>query len=163
MTYSCPHIFAILEGITEKRGTDMNWNETFGPSCQPDSEAISSYINCPYWNDLLSYLEETYGAASRTEYSRCSGKPGWNVKYRKGSRGICTLYPDKGFFTCLVSIGSKAVDKAELILTACTPYVRKLYAEAPPYNGSRWLMIEVTDSSILQDVKSLIDVRINTK
>ena len=91
MTYSCPHIFAILEGTTEKRGTDMNWNETFGPSCQPDSEAISSYINCPYWNDLLSYLEETYGAASRTEYSRCSGKPGWNVKYRKGSRGICTL------------------------------------------------------------------------
>ena len=41
--------------------------------------------------------------------------------------------------------------------------MRKLYAEAPPYNGSRWLMIEVTDSDILQDVKSLIDVRINTK
>ena len=99
----------------------------------------------------------------KNDFPRCSGKPGWNVKYRKGSRGICTLYPDKGFFTCLVSIGSKAADKAELILTACTPYVRKLYAEAPPYNGSRWLMIEVTDSDILQDVKSLIDVRINTK
>lgn len=65
----------------------MNWNETFGPSCQPDSEAISSYINCPYWDDLLSYLEETYGAASRTEYSRCSGKPRMERKIQERQPG----------------------------------------------------------------------------
>ena len=163
MTYCCQHFFAILEASTEKSGILMNWNETYGPGSQPDSEAISRYVGCPYWNELITYLELTYGAAGRTEYSRCSGKPGWNVKYRKGSRGICTLYPDEGYFTCLVSIGSKAADKAEPALLACTPYVRELYAQAPPYNGGRWLMIEVTDPAILQDVKTLIAVRMDTK
>ncbi|WP_320920928.1 DUF3788 family protein [Eisenbergiella porci] len=33
----------------------------------------------------------------------------------------------------------------------------------PPQNGGRWLMIEVTDGSILEDVKKLIDVRMGRK
>ena len=41
--------------------------------------------------------------------------------------------------------------------------MRELYAQAPPYNGGRWLMIEVTDPAILQDVKTLIAVRMDTK
>ena len=81
MTYCCQHFFAILEASTEKRGILMNWNETYGPGSQPDSEAISRYVGC----------------------------------------------------------------------------------QAPPYNGGRWLMIEVTDPAILQDVKTLIAVRMDTK
>ncbi|MDY2655161.1 MULTISPECIES: DUF3788 family protein [Eisenbergiella] len=33
----------------------------------------------------------------------------------------------------------------------------------PPQNGGCWLMIEVTDGSILEDVKKLIDVRMGRK
>ena len=56
MTYCCQHFFAILEASTEKRGILMNWNETYGPGSQPDSEAISRYVGCPYWNELITYL-----------------------------------------------------------------------------------------------------------
>lgn len=141
----------------------MNWNETFGPGHQPEMKDIEAFTDCPYWKLLTDWLKEEYAALYSIEYSSCSGKPGWNVKYRKGGRRICTLYPDKEYLTCLVSIGGKEADHAEFILTSCTPYVRNMYRETPPLNGGRWLMIEVSDRCILEDVKKLIDVRMRRK
>ena len=80
------------------------------------------------------------------------------MKYRKGSRAICTLYPglpEEGQFTCLVVVGPKEADRAEALLAACDPYLRELYQAAGGTGGSRWLMIAVTSEGILEDVKAL--------
>jgi len=95
----------------------------------------------------------------RIEYSRCGMAPGWNVKYKKGGRALCTLYPAAGSFTCLVCIGQREAMAAEALLPLCSPPVRQLYHTASPLNGSRWLMIPVTDEAVLTDVKALIGIR----
>lgn len=48
---------------------------------------------------------------------------------------------------------------AEALLPLCSPPVRQLYHTASPLNGSRWLMIPVTDEAVLTDVKELIGIR----
>ena len=48
---------------------------------------------------------------------------------------------------------------AEALLPLCSPQVRQLYHTASPLNGSRWLMIPVTDEAVLTDVKELIGIR----
>ncbi len=140
----------------------MEWNQIYGPDSQPDMCQITDYIQTPLWKELCGYLEDSYGVSPKIEYSRCSGKPGWNVKYKKSGKALCTLYPEEGFFTCMVSIGRKEAPEAELLLTACTSYVKDLYAGANPFNGSRWLMIEVKDLQTLSDVKALIGTRCKT-
>lgn len=141
----------------------MNWNEHFSKVTPPDLYQISSYINSPLWGDLCTYLEHTYSVSPKIEHSICSGAPGWNVKYKKNSRALCTLYPASTYFTAMVSVGSKEAAEAELLLTACTNYVQDLYWNASPFNGGRWLMIEVRSPEILDDVKTLIALRVRPK
>ncbi|MDF2838971.1 MAG: hypothetical protein K0S60_674 [Evtepia sp.] len=141
----------------------MNWNVQFPQTLKPELSEINAHIDNSLWMQLLEYLSTTYEVNPSTEYSRCSGAPGWNVKYKKGSKALCTLYPNKGYFTCLVSVGSKQAMGAELMLGTCTEYLSNLYWNARPFNGGRWLMIDVTSQEILNDVKRLIALRVKPK
>lgn len=141
----------------------MDWNTLYEKSNRPDLQAISSYIGSPLWDDLRAHLERTYGVLPTQEHSICSGAAGWNLKYKKSGRALCTLYPAQGFFTCLVSIGRKEATEAELLLPTCTETVQQLYWNTRLFNGGRWLMIEVTSPAIAQDAKALIALRVSKK
>lgn len=137
----------------------MKWNELYTNIKQPSLAQISDYIASPLWAELCRHLEQSYGVLPKTEYSVCSGAPGWNVKYKKGGRALCTLYPAEGYFTAMVSVGSRESAEAEMLLVFCTDYIKNLYQNTRPFNGGRWLMIEVTSSEILNDVKQLVKLR----
>ncbi len=136
----------------------MTWSEKYTQEFQPDLNAVAEYINSPLWTELLGFMEETYGVTPKIEYSKCSGAPGWNVKFKKGGRALCTLYPEKDVFTCLICIGSREVAEAELVLSSHEA-LRVLYENTKPFNGARWLMIAVTDGDVLNLVKKLITIR----
>jgi hypothetical protein len=75
-------------------------------SHMPDYDEIAGYINPPaqeLWKQVNSFIQERYKASPKTMYSKCSGKPGWNVKYQKSGKSVCTLYPEKDGFVALVS------------------------------------------------------------
>ena len=51
------------------------------------------------------------------------------MKYKKSSRALCTLYPDEGQFTALITVGAKEAPEAELLLPWSAQQLRKeLYA-----------------------------------
>lgn len=119
----------------------------------------AEYIETPLWANLNDFLREKYGVQPSYDYSICSSQPGWNVKYRKGGRSLCTLYPMPGFFIALVTIGAKEEMEAELIAPTFTNHVQELMKIAGRVMGARWLMIHVTDEQVLDDVKCLIQIR----
>lgn len=135
------------------------WSEQYGPGAAPTEEQISAFINNKLWHDLNSYLQQAYDVKPRYSYSRCSAQMGWNVKYQKSGKSLCTLYPMEGYFIALVVIGTKEEMEADVLIAACTDYVRNLYQDTPFSAGGRWLMINVTDQSVLNDVKQLISIR----
>ena len=138
----------------------MNWLEAYPKSQEPTLEQIEAYIASPLWNGLCNWAEGAYSIAPKVEYSTCSGAPGWNVKYKKSGRALCTHYPDRGEFTALISIGVKEAPEAELLLPTCSDYVRELFARTQTFNGARWLMIRVSEAQVLEDVKKLIRLRV---
>lgn len=137
----------------------MEWARAFGPDREPGWEEIAGFIANPLWEDLNGFLKESYRVEPRVGYSMCSGQPGWNIKYLKGGRSLCTLYPMDGFFIALVVIGNKEQVEAELMLPTLTGYVRGLMESAAAVMGGRWLMIHVSDAEVLGDVKRLIQLR----
>lgn len=141
------------------RGDAMDWNERYSAEDQPSLKAIDEFVNTELWSDMNTFLRESYGVEPETSYSCCSGQPGWNVKYRKAGRSLCTLYPMEGFFIALVVIGNKEYDEALEVIPECTPYARALFERTQHSAGGRWLMINVTDEAILDDVKRLVQVR----
>ena len=135
------------------------WKDQYPREHEPALEQIADYIQTPLWTALCATLENQYGVTPRVEHSTCSAAPGWNVKYRKGGRALCTLYPNRGFFTCMVTVGTREATEAEMLMATSSPYLQALYARTAPCNGARWLMADVTDEAILADVKRLIALR----
>jgi hypothetical protein len=84
---------------------------------------------------------------------------GWNVKYKKGGKSLCTLYPMDGWFIALVVIGEKEQAEAELVMPACSIPVQRLFNETAFSASGRWLMIEVRERAVLEDVMKLIQIR----
>lgn len=141
----------------------MNWNQLYSKSQQPSLVEIATFIDNPLWGDLCAWAERSYGIEPKVEHSICSGAPGWNVKYKKGGRALCTLYPEEGAFTAMVTIGSKEAQEAELLLPTFSDDLRALYARTQVFNGARWLMIRVSDAQVLENVKTLIRLRVAPK
>lgn len=137
----------------------MEWASLYGTNRQPSESEIARFINSPLWADLNDFLRESYQVEPSYSYSGCSGQPGWNVKYQKAGRSLCTLYPMPGYFIALIVIGAKEQMEAELIMPACAEYAQSLYEAAVFSMGGKWLMISVTDERILEDVKRLIQLR----
>ncbi len=106
---------------------------------------------------------KTYQVRPKMTYSKCAAQPGWNVKYQKSGKSLCTLYPMKDFFIALVVVGAKEETEVGLSLEMLTPYVAGLYRRTSFSCGGRWLMIEVKDKDVLDDVKSLINIRVKPR
>ena len=138
----------------------MNWFQRYPKSQQPTLEQISEYIASPLWGELCRWAEQSYRIEPKVEHSTCSGAPGWNVKYKKGGRALCTLYPDDGQFTAMDTVGTKESAEAELLLQTCSEYIRELFARTRDFNGGRWLMIRVSDAAVLENVKKLMRLRV---
>ena len=133
---------------------------------EPGMEDISHYIEGEAgvrWSALTEYIESTYSAKPQIVYSVCAGKPGWNVKYKKSGKALCTLYPESDGFISLVVLGAADIEVFEAVKSDYTPYVVKLYEEFKLFNNTKWLMIQVTDDDILDDVKKLLRLKLSKK
>lgn len=141
-------------------GVDTRWPQIYPKDREPDIETIGAYVGSPYWEALRRFIEETYRLNPSIQYSSCSMAPGWNVKYKKGGRALCTIYANQGFFTCLICIGQKEAAEAKALLPMADPYVKRLYENTSVGNGTKWMMIDVTSESIEKTVEDLLLVRI---
>ncbi len=141
----------------------VNWDSLFGPETEPNFVQIGDYIETPLWVELNTYLQNAYQVKPMITYSRGSMQRGWNVKYQKGGRALCTLYPMPGFFIALVVVGAKEMHAAELLLPLLGADARSLYGSTPVCMGAKWLMLPVRDREQLADVRRLISLRVPPK
>ena len=138
---------------------DMEWSQAFKQDVQPTLEEIEGFIHNELWQALNAFIHSTYGVEPMIEYSDCGMQRGWNVKYRKGGKSLCTLYPMSGYFIALVVVGKKEVPEAELLLPSFSEYTQALYHSTDFYIGGKWLMMYVTDYAILADAMRLMELR----
>jgi len=146
----------------------VKWSELFNSGHEPSDNQIKEYVDTPLWDDIAVHLQQTYNVRPKLSYSCCSMDQGiwkgWNVKYKKGGKSLCTLYPKQGHFLSLVPIGLREVNEAESLMSLCSEYTQTLFKQTVSGYSGKSLAIYVTSENILQDVKELIALRIgNTK
>nr|WP_325178914.1 DUF3788 domain-containing protein [uncultured Oscillibacter sp.] len=135
------------------------WPQLFPMDQQPSMEELDRYADNPLWPELRQYLKDAYGAEPRMDYSRCGLEPGWNVKFKKGSKALTTVYLRPGYVTAMVSIAPKDEAAAEGILLTCTEATRTLYQNTASSKMGRWLMLDLTSPELLEDIKALLTLR----
>ncbi len=134
------------------------WDKT-NQQQKPTMAILKDFVDNILFEQLCDYLEQTHQSKPSIEYSQCSMQYGWNIKYKKSGRALCTIYPEVGRFIALVVVGQREVVKIEGALPLFTQYTQKLYRDTKSGMGQKWLMVEVSSDAILQDVKHMIDVR----
>ena len=126
----------------------------------PTLEEIGTYVNNPVFRKFCSEIQADYKCSAKIEYSSCSWEPGWNIKFKKSGKSLCTIYPRESYFTALVVVGKKEKEAVEALLPDCTVTLRKLYEQTQEGNGQRWLLIDLEDQDALyQDALHLIKLR----
>ena len=140
---------------------DLILNADYAPSF----DEIDSYIQPPareLWLDLHEFIQDTFRAKPKSSYSVCQGKPGWNVKYQKSGKSICTLYPEKNCFIALVVVSLDLVPLLTGAQPALHPHILRLVETAKPFNHTLWLMISVSDREVLESLKDLLVYKKNS-
>ncbi|HBF4262081.1 TPA: DUF3788 domain-containing protein [Clostridioides difficile] len=137
----------------------MNWQDAFFQDTKPTFEQINEFINNPLWDKLNKTLVSTYNVEPKLEYSKCSMQRGWNVKYKKRGKSLCTLYPQEGYFKALVIVNESNRIEVDLLINTCCDYIKKIYNKVNFFNGSKWLMIQVDSLLVLNDMLELIKFR----
>ncbi len=93
---------------------------------KPTFEQINEFINNPLWDKLNKTLVSTYNIEPKLEYSKCSMQRGWNVKYKKRGKSLCTLYPQEGYFKALVIVNESNRVEVDLLINTCCDYIKNI-------------------------------------
>lgn len=126
----------------------------------PSFQEISEYVKNPIFVQFCSEIRKIYQCIEKIEYSSCSWEKGWNIKFKKAGKTLCTIYPRECYFTVMVVAGAKEKASVEAILPECTPELSEIYHQTEEGNGQRWLMIDLEDKgSLYNDVLRLIKIR----
>lgn len=137
----------------------MDWNVLYSKEKSPSLEQVTEYINNSLWTDFNNRIQSTYRTRPWMEHGRCSMQAGWNIKYKKGGKSLCTLYPMQGYFIVLVLVGSREFTEAEFLMPQCSDYVQTVFKNTKTGNGQKWLMLDVRDREIMDDVFRLINLK----
>lgn len=126
----------------------------------PNGRILSDYINNSLYDEFIQYMEETHQTKVCFEFSKCSFEYGWNVKFKKGSKNLCTLYPRENYFTVLLVVSEKNKVLVEQQLSSFSSAIQQIYKETAAGNGQKWLMIDVEDDDkTYESVKKIIEIR----
>lgn len=130
------------------------------PHVCPTLEEIGEAVGNPVFLRFCSGIADTYGCREKIEYSACSWEQGWNVKFKKAGKTLCTLYPRELFFSVMVVVGKREREAVERLLPEATAELREIYQQTKEGNGQRWLMIDLEEQGELyDDVLRLIQIR----
>ena len=80
--------------------------EVFNKETQPTESEIKDFVGTELFTDLDNHLRENYKIKPKLAYSGCAMDNniwrGWNIKYQKSGKSLCTIYPQQGYFMALV-------------------------------------------------------------
>lgn len=126
----------------------------------PTEYEMNNYINNELWNKFCMFIKNNYNVNPRFEFSKCSLEYGWNIKFKKGSKTICTVYPRENYFCVMIVIGKNEKDQFENILHNFGIEIQEIYKATKECNNQKWMMIDLEDENRkYEDVKKVLNIR----
>ncbi|PKP22856.1 MAG: hypothetical protein CVU05_02120 [Bacteroidetes bacterium HGW-Bacteroidetes-21] len=126
---------------------------------RPDGEMLSKKLAETYadWQTIRDYVFQEYPKAFE-EWNYSGPKYGWSFRIKDKKRAIVYLLPRKGFFKVAMIFGVKASEA--VFASVVSDGIKKELQAAKVYAEGRGIRIDVTHKANLQDIKTLIDIKL---
>lgn len=125
---------------------------------------FSQYVQNPLFDDFCHELMTKYQVTPSIQYSGCSMAKGWNVKFKKPGKNLCTVYPFRNYFCVLVVVGRKEKGEVEEFLPKMSQDFQEIYASVEEGMNQRWLMVDCSEKNeCYGDLLTVIEIRRNAK
>ncbi|UCF58440.1 MAG: DUF3788 domain-containing protein [Candidatus Bathyarchaeota archaeon] len=127
---------------------------------KPTAEEMVSFIGeqaKDAWLETKRFIKDRYDLVPETIFY--GTKYGWTIRYRKGSKTLCSLFPEKGGFTVLIVLGKKESEKALSIRNELSTKIHKLLGNTEQLHDGRWLWIRLLTTSDTDDIKKLLQIK----
>jgi hypothetical protein len=126
----------------------------------PTNEEIIALIGqqlFEVWNNLCDLIESKYDM----EQLWNSGGKKWiyEYKYRRGGKSLCALYAKENIFGFMIIFGKDERVKFEASRNDYSLKVQRIYDESTTYHDGKWMMFELTDTSLFQDMEKLLLIK----
>ncbi|MFW9902808.1 MAG: DUF3788 domain-containing protein [Candidatus Thorarchaeota archaeon] len=136
---------------------DQNYPRMLDERNKPDSKEIISFIGsilATEWLEIESFLKTHYDFIPETIFY--GKKYGWTVRYRKSGRTLCSLFPEKGAFTILITLGKKESDIVMSMKDSLSSRTWNIIEESRQLRDGRWLWIRILHKDDITDAKKIL-------
>ncbi len=126
----------------------------------PDKEKMTDLIGkdlYDVWNKLCSLIDEKYDMDCMWN----EGGKAWTYeyKYRRGGKTLCALYARENCVGFMVILGKDERLKFENDRENYSKEVQRIYDETKTYHDGKWMMFELSDTSMFDDFIRLLRIK----
>ena len=109
------------------------------------------------WNAVCSAIDALYDMD--TLWNDGGKKWDYEYKYRRGGKTLCALYAREKCFGVLIIFGNDERAKFEAVRSQYSDTVQSIYDAATTYHDGKWMMVEMDDNSLLDEVIRLLAIK----
>ena len=127
--------------------------ETFQIPTPETLEALTGKKLYDLWTSLHQLIEQKYNMEQMWNHG--GKKWTYEYKYRRGGKTLCALYAKEQTIGFMVILGKDERTKFESMREMFSNAAQKIYDETTTFHDGKWLMFELKDTSLFNDIERL--------
>ena len=131
--------------------------ETFQIPTPETLEALTGKELYDLWTSLHQLIEKKYNMEQMWNHG--GKKWTYEYKYRRGGKTLCALYAKEQTIGFMVILGKDERTKFESMREMFSNAAQKIYDETTTFHDGKWLMFELKDTSLFNDIERLLSIK----
>ena len=120
-------------------------------------EALTGKELYDLWTSLHQLIEQKYNMEQMWNHG--GKKWTYEYKYRRGGKTLCALYAKEQTIGFMVILGKDERTKFESMREIFSNAAQKIYDETTTFHDGKWLMFELKDTSLFNDIERLLSIK----
>lgn len=131
--------------------------ETFQIPTPETLEALTGKELYDLWTSLHQLIEQKYNMEQMWNHG--GKKWTYEYKYRRGGKTLCALYAKEQTIGFMVILGKDERTKFESMREMFSNAAQNIYDETTTFHDGKWLMFELKDTSLFNDIERLLSIK----
>lgn len=131
--------------------------ETFQIPTPETLEALTGKELYDLWTSLHQLIEQKYNMEQMWNHG--GKKWTYEYKYHRGGKTLCALYAKEQTIGFMVILGKDERTKFESMREMFSNAAQKIYDETTTFHDGKWLMFELKDTSLFNDIERLLSIK----